>query len=145
MALAVFHRITPVRVIVNAAFAAPMLVWAFFMPGTTISAIASSNVMGPLSVLESIGTLVFVVIPFVYIAYLVTCGMRLRARANGDATRAQPLARGVGAGVSRSLGSVLAPSAHWSLPTQGALEGGLAQPGATSPISDTSTEKVGST
>lgn len=76
--LTLFHRITPVRVIVNAVFAAPMLMLAFSMLGIAVSAIASSSIMGPLPVLESIEFLVFVVIPFVYTVCLVACGMRLR-------------------------------------------------------------------
>lgn len=76
--LTLFHRITPVRVAVNAVFAAPMLMLAFSMLGITVSAIASSSIMSPLPVLESIEFLAFVVIPFVYTACLVACGMRLR-------------------------------------------------------------------
>ena len=76
--LTLFHRITPVRVIVNAVFAAPMLMLAFSMLGIAVSAIASSSIMSPLPVLESIEFLVFVVIPFVYTVCLVACGMRLR-------------------------------------------------------------------
>lgn len=76
--LTLFHRITPVRVIVNAVFAAPMLMLAFSMLGIAVSAIASSSIMSPLPVLESIEFLVFVAIPFVYTVCLVACGMRLR-------------------------------------------------------------------
>lgn len=76
--LTLFHRITPVRITVNAVFATPMLMVAFSMLGTTISAIASSSIMSPLPILESAEFLAFVVIPFVYTACLVACGMRLR-------------------------------------------------------------------
>ena len=57
----------------------------------------------------------------------------------------RPLARGVGAGVSWPPWSALAPSARWPLPIRGALEGGLAQPGAIRPVPGASTEEVGGT
>lgn len=76
--LALFHRITPVRITINAVFAVPMLVCAFSMFGATISAIISFNSIGLVPTLEEIELFVFVVIPFAYTACLVVCGMHLR-------------------------------------------------------------------